>query len=445
MTWRSFRQETGSVTIIVALVMPFLLAGLALAVETGIWFMAQRKLQHGADAAAYSAAVSLASGLDTAQVLQSAQHAAIANGLSSDRVQIDISFPVTGRVQIVAREERNFLLLRAVDYLYRDGEPFFDGTQRIGARAVAEVFRGDHEVAEERSLPVCIMALAPQRIGMELGGTSSLTVPDCSIEVHSSGTPAISIGGSGRVSASCVTTNGTIDGVGAITTDPDFCEEPRQRRTPRPLFGPLATIIRPTNLNTVPNDPLRNNESSIIASHITHPSGVPMRRFHGGLALGRGTYTFQPGLYIIDGGQFSTSNGTIINADQGVAFYLTGGAYVNFHSGTISRFRGMRSGPWQNFVFFDGSDAPSAQTHTLVTSSLDGLVFLPRATFEFSGGQTVGEGCFILVAASFRFIGNARVVANCANTDIDFDPIRIGDGDGENESDQPVEDIRLVE
>ncbi|MCC5986485.1 MAG: pilus assembly protein [Pararhodobacter sp.] len=435
---RFLRKENGAIAIIVALLTPFLLAGMAFAVETGLWFMTQRQLQHSADTAAYSAAVALASGDSQAQAAAVAQRSALDSGLDPERGQITVSFPAENRAQVVLQTSRVFMFLRVVDLLRGDGERYFDEAQMIAARAVAEVLRAD----PGQSIPVCIMSLSPQGLGVDIGGTASFSMPECTIDIHSGSTPAMRVAGNAAISAACVTVRGTISGADQIITDPDFCEGPRQNATPRPPPEALQNIERPANPASVPNRPRQSGETTITASHTSHPSGVPMRRFQGGLDLPAGNYVFEPGLYIIDGGQFRTRNNTVIDAMQGVAFYFINGAYLSFHGGSSAAFRGLAGDAWQGIVFFDSGDAASAQYHNLVTTELEGVIYLPRATFEFSGGQNINDGCFALIAGSFRFTGNAAITANCDNAQVGFDWIyEGGGGDGEG----PVENIRLIE
>lgn len=438
MTRRFISHEGGAVAVIVALLTPFLLAGLAFAIETGLWFMTQRKLQHSADSAAYAAAVVLASGDTQARAAAVARESALGSGFDPARGQITVNFPTENRAQVLLQTSRLYMFLRAVDFLRDDGERRFDEAQMIAARAVAEVRRDDDP---DEALPVCLMAMAQQGLGLDIGGNAALIARWCTIEVHSGASPAMRVRGSARITAACVTARGTIDGVNAIETNPAFCEEPRQNTTPMPLPPALRDLPRPSNPGSVPNQPLGNNETTITATHTGHPSGVPMRRFQGGLNLGRDDYVFQPGLYIIDGGRFRTSNGTTIDATQGVAFYLINGAYLDFHSGSSASFRGLPAGRWAGLIFFDGNDSASAQSHSVVVDEMEGVIFLPRATFDFSGGNDIDDGCFVLVADSFRFAGGSSIEANCDNAEIDLDWVFQNGGNGEG----PVTGIYLIE
>lgn len=434
---RFLRRENGAVAIIVALLTPFLLAGMAFAVETGLWFMTQRQLQHSADTAAYSAAAALASGDSQSRAAAVAEQSALGSGFDPARGQITVSFPTENRAQVLLQTSRTFMFLRVVDFLRDDGERYFDEAQMIAARAVAEVLRAD----PGQTIPVCIMSLSSQGLGVDIGGTASLSMPECTIDIHSGSRPAMRVAGSSAITAACVTVRGTISGADQIITNPDICDEPRQNATPRPPPVALQNIERPANPGSVPNRPLQGGETTITASHTSHPSGVPMRRFQGGLDLGRNDYVFEPGLYIIDGGRFRTSNNTRIDATQGVAFYLINGAYLSFHGRSSAAFRGLQHDPWQGIVFFDSGDAASAQYHNLVTTVLEGVIYLPRATFEFSGGQNINDGCFALIAGDFRFTGNAAIAASCDNANVNFDWIFEGGGNGEG----PVTGIYLIE
>lgn len=424
-------RQDGSVVIIFALLLPVLLAGLALAVETGMWFAAQRKLQHAADTATYSAAVAMVSGASQAEVVGTARRVALASGLRPDTGQVAVTFPAEDRIEVVLRDSRPYILVRAMERLV-DGSDRFGGAISLTARAVATITAQDQE-----ELPVCVHVLGTAGMTLDMGGNSSLSIPTCTVEVVSGGSPAASIGGAAWIDAACVTAAGSISGIGAITTTE--CRAPRPNGSPAPLFPQLQTLPTVANPRSVPAQALGNNERTVTASFTGHPSGVPMRRFQGGLNLnGNTAYVFGPGIYIIDGGSFRTGNRTTLTATQGAAFFLMNGAYLDFHGGTVSRLSGLTSGPWANIVLFDSNDAPSAQNHTLVTSQLDGIVYLPRAVFGLSGGSSVGEGCFIIAVGSLRMTGGSGMVAECEITSVDLS------GYWGDSRDLPP-DIRLIE
>ena len=431
---RRFAQgQDGAVIVIFALALPVILAGLALAMETGLWFVTQRKLQHAADSATFSAAVALASGDDEAAVTDTARRVALASGLRADSGTVRVAFPEDDQVEVVLTDSRPYMILRALDVV-TDGPDRFGGGITLSARAVASI-----TAEEDERLPVCLHVLERRNDqAMEVDGNARLDFGGCTIEVASTDEDALDIGGNARVTAACVTVAGGIDGARRITST--VCPEPRPNTVPAPLAVELVLLEPPENPRSVPNRRLQSDEFDIETTYDDHPSGVPMRRFQGGLTLRNNrSYTFGPGLYIIDGGRFRAGNGTELNATDGTAFYLMNGAYVDFDNGAIVRLVGMDGGPWHNVVLFDSNDDDSEETHDLVTAQLDGIVYMPRAEINLSGGSGVGTGCFLIAVGEFRMTGNANITAECDLSNVDLPGYTGNDPDGTSI------DIRLIE
>ena len=426
------RQE-GGVIVIFALMLPVLLAGLALAVETGTWFVTQRKLQHTADAAVFSAAVGQISGDSEAMIEATVQRVALAGGLRADSGEIRVTYPEEGRIEVVLTDSRPYAILRALDVL-TEGPDRFGGALTLSARAVATI-----GALEDARLPVCLYVLERRDDeAMELDGSARLDLAGCTVEVSSTDNDALDIGGNSSITAACVTVAGGIDGASQITST--VCPEPRRNTTPAPLPNEILLLEPPSNPRSVPRRNLGSSEFFVETTYDDHPSGVPMRRFQGGLSLRNNrSYTFGPGLFIIDGGSFRAGNRTELNATAGTAFFLMNGAYVDFNNGAEVRMSGMEGGPWDNVVLFDSNDGDSEESHTLVTTELDGIVYLPRADFELSGGSGVGSGCFLIAVGRFAMAGNARFSAECDISSVDL-PGYTG-----NSPDVTQIDIRLTE
>jgi len=400
-------RQDGAVIVIFALMLPVMLAGLALAVETGSWFAAQRKLQHTADAAVYSAAVGRVSGDSDAMIEATVRRVAQAAGLRADSDAVSVTFPEEGRIQVVLSDSRPYAILRALDVL-TEGPDRFGGALSLSARAVATI-----GTREDGPPPVCLYVLDRRDDdALSLNDDARLDLPRCSIEVSSTDSDAVEIGNRATITAACMTVAGGIDRPRRVTTT--VCPEPRTYSTPAPLPDEILLIRPPANPRSVPRRNLGSSEFVVEATHLTHPSGVPMRRFQGGLTLrSNRTYNFGPGLFIIDGGSFNVGERTVLNAVNGTAFFLMDSAKVEFNNRAIVRLSGMTSGPWRNVVLFDSNDEDSEEFHELVAAQLDGIVYMPRGEVEFMGGSSTGSGCFLIAVGQFILKGSARLTAEC--------------------------------
>lgn len=424
------RDETGAIAIIVALMLPFLIAGLALGAETGYWFMIQRQTQHAADVAAYSAAVRLADNRDQTEIREAATLAARNTGLPQTTGAVSVTFPAANRVRVVLTDTRERLFTRI----------FLAGPVILSAGATAEVRR------EDRGIPVCVLSmnlLLPSTLYMR--GSTRIDVPNCNVEARSISFMALNMGGSSSMTAACVNLAGGRIGNTPVTT---VCDGVRTYSTVRPLPQQLADLPVIANTWQVPTSYASNAHCNYAPTWIHPQYGVPMMRFQGFTNFS-GTVTFCPGVYIFDLGMVSTSNRAVLRSaanpahpdpaqrQPGVTFYLNG-SVLSFHSNSNFDLRGMRYGPFEDVVITDNRGVTSMQLHSVSGARMTGVIYLPLAQLSFSGGTGIDDGCFMLIADRFDFGGNALLSADCENSDFDLGTIGTGGGGGE-------VTIRLVE
>ncbi len=150
--------------------------------------------------------------------------------------------------------------------------------------------------------------------------------------------------------------------------------------------------------------------------------------------------TFNPGLYIIDGGSFAVSGNSTIFGD-GVTFILTADDPANI--GTVSMAGGTAGSltaqsddgnPYAGVLFFQDPLAPISypvkgnQTEEGknkflggTTIELKGALYFPSQRVQFTGGATAGDGCMQVIARTVDFMGNANVV----NDEVECDDLRV--------------------
>lgn len=408
------KDESGAIAIIFALLLPVLIGAIALAVETGYWFMVQRQAQHAADVAAYTAALRMSRDEDEAAAREGAAGVAHGSGLPESTGEVAVNFLDDDRVEAVITDTRQRLFTRI----------FLDGSIALSARAVARISR------EELGVPVCMLALSPDADrAVWLDGAARITLPDCAVEARSTSPSGLYSGGASQLEAACINLVGGFEGNDPEATE---CDGVRTGASVRGVPDQLLEMPVVSNAASVPDEGGgRVGDETLSPQDIGHPSGVPMMRFQGGVTF-QGDITMQSGVYIIDGGQLSTQGRTSIDASAGVAIYLMNGARLNFGNNTTADLRAMRDGPWADVIVFDSQDTASRQTHVLVGSRITGAIYTPRAIMEFGGGTGVDDGCFMMVADRFHFTGSAQITADCMASDFDLDVFGgngAGDGD----------------
>jgi len=386
-----------------------LCALVGLAADTGYFFDCKRQMQTAADAAALAGAEQLRRA-GNGQIVSAADAAAASNGFTNNvngtSIQVHIP-PSSGYytsdgsyVEAIITQDRPTLFMRVL------GIP----TGRASARAVAGV----------QDLPNCIYALSQTGTGLATNGSGSSLSAACGIVVNSSAASALNAG-AGAVFATSVAITGTYSG-SCSTSDPSGC-----RTAVPPLPDPLAQLADPQFSGCDFGEPTPVKVSGGVVS--LNP-GV----YCNGISITSGaSVTFQPGVYILNGGGLSVNGNSTIQG-TGVTFYNTArGKYayaaVNLTGGTLGFLYAPTSGPTEGILFFqDRTITPksSQSTNVIAGSSnlnFNGTFYFPTTNLTFSGGGQVATNYTIMVAKTVVVGGNTTLSANFSSLQ-DGNPIK---------------------
>lgn len=398
---RFHRDEVGAVAVIVGMVFPLLVGGMALGTEAGYWYLSQRKLQHAADLAAYSAAVQLRSGRSEAIMIAAAAEVAKGNGLRTDDDTLVVRNPpangirkdimTAAEVEITRQQTRYFTLIY-------DNMPV-----EMRARAVAEYVAGSN---------ACLLALDSSAAGaITVSGSSEVIFDGCDVATNSTNPEAFLMsGGSVKLSTGCVQSVGGAEITSGLTlTD---CDAPR---TQAPVVvDPYADIAEPMLMGTCePGFVGANGTTTDVTPSESHSLGLPLVRYCGGLDL-KGTVNFAPGLYIVDGGSFKINASSVITGTD-VTFFMTNGASLSYNGGASINLSAPTAGPLSGLLFFgDRDDIGVAHTINGTSGSvLNGAVYMPGGDLNYSGDFSGGSGCTQIVMRRVSFTGNSSLSVDC--------------------------------
>lgn len=395
--------KSGSVAIITALVFPILVGGMALGTEASYWYLSQRKLQQTGDFAAYAAAVQLRSGRPEANMRQSANTVAASSGLRARDDTLTLSHPPTTgnhagasnavEIRLERQQVRYFSLIYST-------EPV-----RMTARAVAAV-RGGSDA--------CLLALDPRAGGaITIGGSANIIFNGCDVATNSTASDAFAMnGGSAEMTAGCLHSVGGVDATSNLTLQD--CDKPRVEAPP--VLDPYASLAEPPVAGScaASNSIGSNNATTRVTPSQALDDGTPMQRYCGGLLV-RGKVNFEPGLYIVDGGEFRVNAGTVVTGDD-VTFLLVNGATLAFNGGAQIDLSAPTTGSYAGLLFF-GSRMDTGADHTIngsAGSTLNGAVYLPSGILSYSGNFGGSGGCVQIVARQIVFGGNSELVGGCS-------------------------------
>ena len=394
--------ERGAAAIVLAVAFPVMIGGMALGAEVGYWFMGQRELQQAADLAAHAAGVKLREGADETTMRDAAVDVASASGFDAGTDTLTMTNPPDSgayagdfdsvAVSLVRAQPRYFTRIYASDPVELD------------ARAVSALQGGAN---------ACLLALSPSAAGaVTISGSTDVSFENCDVASNSAADDAFLMNsGASVVTTGCINTvGGAVTTAGLTLTD---CASPNEGAPA--AADPYADVGEPAASGTCQNGDVG---SPILGTTVTpsesHESGVQSVRFCSGLRL-TGNVTLDPGLYIIEGGNFRINSDAVVNGSD-VTFYLADGVNIVFNGSAEFNLSAPESGPYSGLLFF-GSRSASAASHTVngtANSVLNGAVYTPASHLDFTGDFTGGgSGCTQIVTGTVHFSGNSALEVDC--------------------------------
>jgi hypothetical protein len=390
---RWWRSPRGNVAIIAGLTMPCLVGFCGMGADVGYWYYRQRLLQGAADVTAIDAVIAKSVGTSTATIKTNASGDATANGWKSAVGTITVNTPPTSGTHQNAN---------SAEVILTENEPrFFSGlfsasTVKVSTRAVAT-----YNVSGQ----ACMLALDKTAANaFQFWGHNSSTLVNCDAMSDSLNNQSLVIGGSATVTAPCVIAAGGISVTATLNLTSCKSVTPHAEYTP----DPYAASGVPTIPNNCTNPPANGNLSP--------------GKYCGGLSI-KDTRTLNPGVYIIDGGDFSMNANANITG-TGVMFYLTNGATLKFNGNATFHLTAATTdtpgGTDAGILFFSDRTQASAnqQINGNSASVLTGALYFPTQALTINGDYSGANGCMQVIADTITYSGNATVNSNCAGTGI---------------------------
>jgi Flp pilus assembly protein TadG len=393
------RNSSGQTTVLVAAASVGLLAAVGLAADVGSLRNVHQHMQSAAD----SAAIAAVEGLQTSQ--SSASDSALAdaktNGFEdgANGVSVTVENPPQGgsyqgnanyvRVVISQPEPTYFLKLLGLDSV------------QVSASASAHMGNS----------PYCVYSLDPSASGsfgtLTTNGGATLSAK-CGIIVDSSSSSAVSVNGVSVISATQIGIVGSYSlGGGSVMT-------PTPRTNIVPSDDPLKNLAEPMPSTCTPANTTLNigNDTTLYPGTYCGTNGKPAIK-----VASNANVTFNPGLYIIDGGGIDLSGGGTITGD-GVTIFNTfdsqqGYGAINITgSGTVT-LSAPTSGYYEGILFMDDRNAPSSSSGSKIAggsaSVYNGVLYFPQSSLTFTG-NSVNKGSYtILVGDKITLSGASQL------------------------------------
>lgn len=395
------RDQSGGTLVWFALTMPVILGMAGVGVDSTLWYMDKRILQTAADSGAIAGAHVLAqAGTDTAA------RQTVVDEISRNDFQVGandvvtINMPpktgpnagVTGFVEVIIDKQRP---LYFVSFL-RD-EPVVIQTRAVSG---ATGYGANCVLALDRDMAQAI----------EFKGTADADI-NCGIAANSRSDSAVAMIGSAALQADAIKAHGDIAIGGSSTLATDIPPQPYASR----VNDPYAYLEVPA---ASPCD--ETSELDLGNTTITLDPG----RYCGGLRITSSDVIFNPGVYIVDGGDFTADGGSTLTG-VGVTFILT--ADVASEIGNLRLTGGVTADlsaptdpddPYVGVLFYQDRAADSYQGNQLIgndmlggaETNLQGAVYFPNQEIKYSGGAAAGAGCLQLVSRKVSFSANSNIL-----------------------------------
>jgi hypothetical protein len=389
----------GSMLVWLAVGMPVVFGFAGLGLDVSSWYMDRRIMQSEVDAAAVEAAHALMSGVTEASALRQVAMNSFARNNFEPGDQLEVRNPPENSGNALAVEvslTRQGML--SFSSLFVD-----DSGVAIRARAVGGIVGTGNRV--------CVLALDEEMDrAVEFSGTADAAF-NCGVASNSDSTSAIFVGGNAQLTADPAQAYGdiTIQGNASLTSS-----QPAQANAPRipDPYGPQGR-----NLQVPPAAACETAPSINANGNFTILPGT----YCGDLEIKKGTVTFAPGTYVINGGDLIFQTHAKVIGD-GVTFILTGTTpadtgVLKVTSGADINLTAPSSGLYPGVLLFEDPRAPSYQGNNLISHSarggasqeLNGAIYTPRREIEFSGGSGSSGQCLQIIARKVTVTGNGTI------------------------------------
>lgn len=404
-------DRRGAAAIVMALLTPILIAGLAFGAEVGFWELQRRKLQNAVDTAAYAAATQLRSGVKDETTLKTfALDVAIEGGYKAGPAGIGLSNPPASGGYAGNADAIRVTL----DHTIKRG---FTGI----FKADPIQFTVESTVLVRNGRPACVLSLNPTAASaIKVGGSTSVSLTGCDIAANSISSSSITQGGSSTLSADCISTVGESNMSSITLSDcpapiehaPVTADPYRDVPEPDASMG-CASVNDKKEFTTQPNNvgnPLPTSESPTN-------NNLGLAYCLSGNNIIQGETNLAPGVYVIKGpGEVKVNAGAILRGDD-VTLFLTDGATLDIAGGAVIDLSAPKTGPYAGIVVFFDRDFTGASTiNGGANFSLVGAVYGPSQDIQFSG-NTTGSGpgeCTQVVGSTVEFIGNSGFNTDCS-------------------------------
>lgn len=388
------RDRSANVMFIAAMSLPVLIGAGGLATDTIQWTLWQKEMQRQADSAALAGAFAKAQGADpisnATTEINRYSLVALSAAPTIENAPTAGSYAGNGNAVRVVLQTSQKLPFSSL---------FLASAPTLRAEATAAVLNnGNYCVVAFENMPTA---------GVIMQGNATVSM-GCGIATNSTASNAVVAGGSSSIYATPVSAVGGLQSSGNYASGTVLLPHSISQQDP---FAALPTPVVP---------PGCGNKLS-IGPNETSPTVNP--GCYRGMDL-KGTVTFAPGVYIIDGNSLDIGSQAVISG-TGVTFILTSNnatsnpstiATLDMNGGANVQLTAPASGPYQGVLIYQDRRALDTGTNTIngnASSTLQGAIYMPSQAVSFSGNSGMNTQCIQIATRRVTFTGNNNIANNC--------------------------------
>lgn len=387
------RDRRGNVLVAAAASLPVMIGSAGLATDTMQWALMKRQVQRQADSAALSGAFALAQG-------KSATTSAEGDITRTRELQLTAT-PVIETPPSSGAGAGNISAVRVA----------LQASRTLSFSSLflttAPTIRAESTAAIVDSGTYCVIALeSTTTVGITMSGNADVDM-GCGMATNSKAGNAVSTGGSSSVNAT------PIAAVGGLQWSNNYAGDTQLKPYQIPQKDPFASLPNPdisamscANLNVGVHEDVTRSPGCYRNVDI------------------KGTLRLNPGIYYIDGGEFSVgSQGKLIG--EGVTIILTSNnatsnpnsiATVGMNAGAEISLSAPTSGTYKGVIFYQdrrATDSGDNKINGNANAFYQGAFYFPKQELQFNGTSGMSTDCLQMVARRVTFLGNSAVSNSC--------------------------------
>ncbi len=409
------KRRSGQTIILATLTLSMMFGTVGFAVDLGWGYFVKQRVQTAADAAAAAAAVYALNNADTCATVSCGAAlnctgiaAPATTSLQAGCLYANVDGPTSMSASIIENDGAHLPagLTHVAPAMWVKSTVSASNvnkflsvvgftTANISASAIAGI--------SNAPAAACIYALDPTVANaFQVKGTATVTATNCPIYVNSSSPSAMNKTGSGNI-------NATIDIVGNISQVGSGTITPAPSTGKMPVPDPLAALPAPTFSGC-------DHTNFSASSSVTLNHGV----YCGGISItGSGTTTMNPGIYIMNGGGFSSAGSAGISASH-VMIYNT--ATAGYSAGAVSitgsgtfAMSAPNAGTYEGILIFQDRGLSNAATvNGSSSSAVTGTLYFYDASLTYTGSSTAQYTG--IVADTVTMVGSSSINADTTGT-----------------------------